>query len=304
MIHTYSWNKETWVDIDHGTPEEIRDITSKYDIDPYVSKEIGSPTPKSRIEFHKDYVYLILHFPAFKHTHGDSAKQEIDFIIGKNFLVTVRYDTIDALHKISKQLEVEDILSKHPSAQNGYHIFSLISRELYNSVHEELEYIESWIDHITDDMFEEKEREMVLEISEALRTLLDFKKTLDTHKELLEFLREGGAHIFGKTFGEDIESLLLEYHRIKETIHSHIEMLRDLRETNNALLNTKQNEIIKTLTVFIFITVPATMISSLFAMDVAGTPFTENPLGFYIVLGGICVTILTMYLFARYKRWI
>jgi magnesium transporter len=302
MIQKYTWNKETWVDIDRGTPEELDAIVNEYDIDPFVAKEIGSPTPKSRIEFHKDYIYLILHFPVFKHTHTKKLKQEIDFVIGKNFLLTIRYDTIDALHKLSKELEVEEILSKNNDA-SGQHVFGILFRELYSSINEELAYIESWSESITDDIFNGQEKEMVFEISEAIRTLLEFRKTTDSHKEILEFLKDVGGHILGQKFTEEIDAILLEYHRLRDIIHANIDILRELRETNNSLLSTTQNETIKTLTVLAFITLPLTFISGLFAMDVI-TPFHDNPYGFYIILGFMIFVAICMYTIARIKKWL
>lgn len=303
MIQKRTWNKETWVDIDRGNADELNSIVTEYDLDPFVAKELVSPTPKPRIEFHKEYIYLILHFPVFKHTHGKELKQEIDFVIGKNFLLTAHYDTIDAILELSKQIEVEEILAKNTNTF-GHHVFGLLFRELYASINEELEYIESWSESITDDIFEGNEREMVFEISEAIRILLDFKKTTDSHKEILDFLREGGGHIFGKTFTEEIDAVLLEHHRLRDVIKANIEILRELRETNNSLLSTKQNETIKTLTVVAFIAVPLTIITSLFGMNTMGTPFAEDAHGFYIILAGTGITALCMYTFARFKKWI
>ncbi len=300
MIQKHIWNKEVWVDIDHGTPEEIASAVEEYDLDPYVAKELGSPTPKSRIEFHKEYIYLILHFPVFKQTHNKKLKQEIDFVIGNNFLLTTHYDTIDAIYKLSKELEVEEILSKN-SDGSGHHVFGILFRELYSGINDELSYIESWSESITEEIFDGHEKEMVFEISEAIRTLLEFKKTTDSHKEILDFLRDGGGHVLGTSFTEEIDAILLEYHRLRDIIHANIEILR---ETNNSLLSTKQNETIKTLTVLAFITLPLTLISGVFAMDVFATPFHENPFGFYIILGLMAVVAFFMYSIARLKKWL
>lgn len=303
MIHTYNVHKETWVDLDNPTGEEISSVVGQYDLDPYVQKELTAPTPKPRIEFHKEYVYMILHWPAFKHTHGASTKQEIDFVIGKQFLITTRYDTIDAIHRISKQFEVEEILSK-PQTLSGYHLFTLVFKELYASIGEELAYIEDWADRITEDIFDGNEKEMVIEISEAIRILLDFKKTTDTHKEILDFLKEGGAHIFDKDFGEEIESIILEYHRLREIIRAELEVLRELRETNNSLLSTKENETIKKLSVFTFIAIPISIIFDLLNLHVDSNPFLSHPLGFYVILAILLVATLIMYILTRYKKWL
>src|SRR3989344_5321485 len=173
MIKTYKLNRETWVDIDNGTPEEINSVMDKYGIHPFVAKELFSSTPKPRIEFHDQYIYCILHFPASKHTHSKDKNQEVDFIIGKDTLITARYDTIDALHKLGKSLEVDEILDKNEDTerQPTHKIFVVMLRGLYGDIFEELESIEDKIQDITGKIFKNKEREMVVSISEITRTL-------------------------------------------------------------------------------------------------------------------------------------
>src|SRR3954471_9438985 len=122
MIKTYALGEEAWIDIDHGTTEEIHELMDKYNIHPFIAKELTSATPKPRIEFHDSYIYCILHFPARKHTHSADFNQEIDFIIGQDALITARYDTIDSLHKLSKDLEVEKVLDKGDKKYKHSHV--------------------------------------------------------------------------------------------------------------------------------------------------------------------------------------
>ena len=252
MINKYEFRDEKWIDIDHGTAEEIHEIMDTYSIHPFVAKELTSKTPKPRLELHDTYIYCILHFPAWKHTHAkDEKSQEVDFIIGKKVLITARYDTIDALHKLGKDLEVEEVLKKGGNMDkiSSHAIFITMLRELYVSLFEELEYIEDRTDVITSKIFKGKEKKMVIEISEVTRTLIDFKKVTDLHHEILEALKKEGQKVFGEEFANEMELVISEYLKINTTIRSNLDMLRELRETNNSLLTSKQNETVKTFTI-------------------------------------------------------
>ena len=250
MINTYKYNGETWIDIDHGTPEEIHGLMDQYNIHPFVAKELTSVTPKPRIEFHDTYIYCILHFPVFKHTHAEGRSQEVDFIIGKDVLVTARYDTIDALHKFAKDLETHQILDKVDHEPKHSHIiFMNMLRGLYASLFEELAYIEDMTEEITGKIFKGKEREMVVSISEVTRTLLDFKRVTDLHREILESQKHRGVEIFGETFGHEMEAIITDYLKINTTIKSNLEVLHELQETNVSLVTTNQNEAIKKFTI-------------------------------------------------------
>ena len=250
-INTYKFNGETWIDIDHGTPEEIHKIMDEYNIHPFVAKELTSATPDPRVEFHDKDIYCILQFPTWIHTHLEgNSNQEIDFIIGQDSIITARYDTIDSLHKFGKDLEVQEVLEKGDHKYAHSHIiFMRMLRSLYAGIFEELESVEDSIEKITSQIFKRKEREMVVFISEITRTLLEFKGVSDLHKEILEALKGRGKEIFGDEFSNEMDSIILDYMKINTTIKSNMDMLKELRDTDNSLLTAKQNETIKRLTI-------------------------------------------------------
>lgn len=306
MINTYTYNGETWIDIDNGTPEEFHSLMEKYGIHPFVAKELSSSTPKPRIEFHDKYIYCILHFPVFKHTHSQGRSQEIDFVIGRDVLITARYDTIDALHRFGKELEVNEILDKSGDKKKPHDhiVFMRMLRELYNSLFDELEYIDDITEDITNNIFKGKEKEMVVSISEVTRTLLDFKRITDLHHKILESLRDHGQRIFGDVFAHEIDSILVDYQKINTTIKSNLEMLRELRDTNNSLLTSKQNETVKQLTVLGGILLPMNLLSWIFAMRTGGVPLEDNPNGFWIVIVSMVAYALIAIVYSKHKRWI
>ena len=265
MINTYKYSGETWIDINHGTPEEIHGIMDQYNIHPFVAKELTSRTPKPRIEFHGHYIYCILHFPVFKHTHAEGKSQEVDFIIGAETLITARYDTIDALHKFAKDLATQEILDKGDhNPQRRHIIFMNMLRRLYASLFEELEYIEDLTEEITGKIFKGKEREMVVSISEVTRTLIDFKRVTDLHHEILESLKSRGKDILGETFEREMEAIIKDYLKINTAIKSNLEVLHELQDTNTSLVTTNQNEAIKRFTIIgailIFLSIVVTVV--------------------------------------------
>ncbi len=303
MINTYKYNNETWVDIDHGTPEEIHEIMNTYNVHPLVAKELTSRTPKQRLEFHEGYIYCILHFPAFKHTHSDEKNQEVDFVIGKNVLITARYDTIDALHKFGKVLEVKEILEKKNGYLPSHSIFVGMLHELYGSLFEELEYIENLTENITSKIFKGEEKKMVISLSEVTRTLLDFKKVTDGHHEILEMLKHRGKEMFGESFWSEMELVTLEYLKINTAIRSNLDTLHELRDTNNSLLTNKQNETVIQLTVINFIILPLNVIAFIFSMRTEGMPIISNPNAFWIIIGIMLTSAAITLAYVIHKKW-
>ena len=127
MIHRYTYKQLVWIDLENPTSEEVREIMQEYDLHPTVAQEILLPTANPRVEIYSNFIFIILHFPAIKHTHSGDSNQEVDFIIGKNFLITIRYDSIDSVAKFSKIFEVNSILDRiNMGAHTGFIFYYMI----------------------------------------------------------------------------------------------------------------------------------------------------------------------------------
>jgi magnesium transporter len=304
MQTRYTHRNVTWIDLQAPTTEEVRAVMEEFSLHPHVAEELLLPTLKPRVESFGDYLYLILHFPAFKHTHTLEHNQEVDFVIGKNFLITTRYDTIDPLHKFSKLFEVDSVLDKNNFGEDAGIPFFHMLRKLYGAIGHELECVSDNLIRIECGMFQGHEREMVIEISRASRDLLNFKQSLAAHKDVLAALEPLAVEFFGSEYAVGIRQITSDYYRLESDLRSAIEVLTELRETNNSLVSTKQNEVMKTLTIMAFVTFPLTLVSSLFAMDTIATPLVGHPFDFWIILGIMAALMASFFAFFRHKGWI
>ena len=98
MIRKYTNKTITWVDVESPSKEDTEVLMTEYPIDPVVARDLQLPTYKEKISTQRNYIYLVMHFPALRHSHAkDDVDQEIDFLVGKDFIITTRYQCIDAL---------------------------------------------------------------------------------------------------------------------------------------------------------------------------------------------------------------
>ena len=302
MIRTYNFGSIHWIDVLQPTQQEIDEITTKYNVDPIIAHDLISPTPKTKTEWKEAHVYAVLHFPVQKHTHVHP-QQEVDIVLSKNTVLTVHYETIDALERLTKEFDVETILNKKKSSAPGILVYRIL-RALYQSVWDELASVEDTISDIEKHIFDGKEREMVPVISALSRQMIDFKKTLEFHNEALHVFKDAGGTLIGKTFSDTIDPAMTDQQKLKDAIKNHIDLLAELRETNNSLLFTKQNEIMKVLTIMAFITFPLTLIAGLFGMNTREIPIVGAPHDFWIIIGIMALATIGMFFFFRYKKWI
>lgn len=304
MIHTHRYKNIAWVDIEHPTADDIRVIIDTYGIEPAVAQELLFPSPDPIVERYASYIYLVLHFPAWKHTHREKI-QEIDFIIGKDFVITARYDSIDALHKFGKIFEVSEILEKrNTEAVHAGSLFYWMMREIYQSLHDELALASDMLGDIEEKMFAGRERDMVRELSKLSRELLSFQHGTELHDDILAAYRNISVGFFGSGYEYEAGLIQKEYAQVRRLVIGYKESLDELRDTNDSLLSNKQNEIIKVLTVILFITSVMQIFLGLFAIDSSARPIIGMPNDFWILLCGlICIGIGMIWYFTK-KDWL
>lgn len=300
MISTYTHKDLTWIDLDSPTKDEVRSIIEQYDIHPLVGNELLTPTEHPKVDLYDHFIYLVFHFPAVSHKHGNETKQEIDFIVGEKFIITTHYDLIDPLHEFSKVFEVNTLLDKSNIGKHAGFVFFYIIRELYKNMNQQLDGVEKILKKIESDIFSGHEGKMVAEISRVNRDLLNFKQSIRPQKEILESFERAGEKLFGNEFSYYSHSMTGEYYKVASILDGHKDTLLDLRTTNDSLLTTKTNSIMKFLTVVTFLILPSTLLATLFAMDVPDTPKPE----FWLVIGTMLLSMFSMFTFFKYKKWI
>jgi magnesium transporter len=241
MMSVFKYKEATWTDLLEPTPEEIREVVERYGIDPLVAHELASPSLKHRVESRQHYIYLVLHFPTWKKSHTDQS-QEIDFVIGPDFIITTRYEQIDAVDRFSKKIEVDTILEKDfPGHARDLIFFNLLS-EIFKGIIDQLDYIDKALGQSQRRMFDGNEKEMVFDLSESSRHLLDFRKITAPYHEALRTLEQVGQKLFGEDFGFSARGIIEELSKGEAILKHQTEYLSELRETNNSLLSTKQNQ--------------------------------------------------------------
>jgi magnesium transporter len=305
MITKKTFKGIPYLDVYNPTQDEVKEIMNTYRLDPGVADEILSPTLRSRVERYSDYFYTILHFPSFKQSHTNGVhSQEIDFIISKKFLITVRYDVNESIERFSKNIDVDNVTNKVEITYPSLFLFFKIIDDLYSGSMFELQSAESDLKEIEDNVFAGKEKDMVFELSRFGRNMLEFRQTISTHKDILKSLTKDWSAVFGDTYKHHLDRLLANYFKVKNT-HSMVkDTMQEVRLTNNSLLTTKQNETMKVFTILAFVTFPLTLIAGVFGMNTSYTPFVGADNDFWLIIASMGLVTILMFMYFKWKKWL
>ncbi len=304
MVTRHKRDGITWIDLESPTRDELQDIMQEFGINARIEEEIISPTPYPLVVSSPHYLYLILHFPTTD-PHGGARNQEVDFIVGKHFLITARYEVVSSIHNLHKVFESEELLNLPGKHINGAILLDRVMRQLYGAIREEVEETARLLERVEEDIFNGKERETVLSISLIGRILLRFETTLANHREPLHsFLGDLCAPaFFGKEFCEVRARIEAEHNHSMAMVSSYKDVATELRNTNDSLLSASQNEVIKRLTIITTVAFPLTIITGIFGMSSEYLPLVHNPNGIPIIFVIMIASVVALISYFIHKRW-
>ena len=304
MLTRYVQRNLTWIDLVSPTPQEVRSLMHEFAIDPLIAEELLIPSFKPKVERRLEHVYVILHFPVLKGL-GNRPEQEIDFVVGKHFLITARYASNDPLQAFAKAFEVNSVLGHGNSGMtHGGHLFAMMVRNLYGALMNECDVLDRHLQEVEEKIFKGDERQMVSDISQTGRIIHDFRQSLLPHLEMLTSLEQVGSKLFGPEYAFYVRNMIGDFERVRTMLEHLRESLIELRETNNSLLSTKQNEIMKTFTVLAFVFLPITFIANLFGMNTQHNPIVGGNYDFWVIVGMIVVVGIICVIYFKRKGWL
>ncbi len=305
MISRYTYHGLTWVDLESPSREEILHISEEFGLSKLVEEEMFSTTLRSKVDLYDNFIYLILHFPIFNKKNKVRSDQELDFIIGKKFIVTVRYEVIDPIHQFAALFENVELLDQNKKISDSGIMFMEMMKQLYKASSKELEEITNRIPDIERNIFDGKEESMVKIISHTNRKLLDFKQAIRFHGDILQSYEAASKRFFGEDYSYYAALITSEFNKVNNMLEGHHDLLKELQLTNDSLLSAKSNEILRTFTILTFVMLPLTLITGIFGMNTTGNLiFIKNFNDFYIIIGAMVLTGLCMFVFFRLRKWI
>jgi len=309
MMYRYEHQGVEWVDLENPTPDELRTTARELGFGGRILEELLSPSPLATVFYEAPIALLVLHFPSAKIIDGSGVEQEVDFVVGKHFILTVRYEVVVTIHDLRKFLETNELVGRSTEKISADALLEVILNRLYENIRIEISQASKHLEHVGHDLFGKSHREisnLVRTISEISRELLHVEAALGRHSDALAlFLTElGRPELFSTEFTARARRITAQHQQTTRAISTLRLVAIELRETNVAILNATQNEIMKTLTILAFVTFPLSLITTTFGMDTKYAPILGMPGDFWIIIGIMCLLTACFFAYFRYKRWL
>ncbi|MBL7021786.1 magnesium/cobalt transporter CorA [Patescibacteria group bacterium] len=298
-------NRLTWTHFNKFDSDEAEYLRENYDFHPLDIEDCLSPAQRPKLDEYPSYIFLILTFPIYVPENKEIVSAEVNFFIGPEFVITVNKDKLSPLTKFFEQCQLNDTMRDKFMEGNPTKLLYEILNRLQEYCFPMLDHISDDIDYLEKGIFEGYERAMVEKILIVRRNIVNFRKIMQAHKNVIKKIISKNTKYFIPTSIETYYANILEQTKdIWDILNNQRETIEALHSTNESLISFRLNDIMKILTVISVIIVPANLMASIFGMNAIFMPIVQHRYGFWILLGFMMIVMLILAYYFRKKKWL
>jgi magnesium transporter len=304
-INEIQQNGLLWVNVPRPEVKALRILQKRFQ---FLDQEINESLPSfQRPKFVKrdGYYFLVMHFPVFDRKTRRLGFAEVDFFLNGSSLITVHNGNLSVINDFFNECEKKNDVKNSFFQGTAANLFLTVLNKLLEATFPILLHVNDDINSVDRILFTKlPDRKMAEEILRLKTNVVTFRRAMQGHKTVLEHLiTSGGRELDLQSYQVYINTARDHIAEIWHTLESQKESVDALHQTNESVVSLRMNEIMKTLTVISVITFPLTLVATIFAIHAGGTPFFNNPSGFWIISLIILLGAISMLIVFKAKKW-
>jgi magnesium transporter len=271
-------------------------------------EDVLSKRQRPKIDEYPEYLFGVLHFPVYDKTIQRLNAAELDLFLGPDYLVTLpTVELLPVTRLFNRCVEDEDLRDRLFGKGSGYLLYHVLD-DLFDYCFPILDKIGHKLDSIEDDVFEGRSEEVVRDISNAKQEIISYRKIIKPERSTLRLLERRTERFLPENLELYFDDIVDAAERIWDLLDNYKEVVEALEATNEQVLSHRFNDVLRILTVFSIVFLPATLIASLWGMNVGlpggGNPSSSSDTVFWIVVAASLAVVLGMLWFFRRKKWL
>jgi magnesium transporter len=305
-MNTISCGKLTWVYIEKPNTQDVQYLAEHFKFNPLNLDDVLSRVQRPKIDAYPDHLFIVLHFPVYNKENRVTTPSEVDIFIGETYIVTIhKSGDLKPLVKFFNECDIDErTCNAYMSRSSGFLLYHILDR-LVNYCFPILDKVVDNTEKVEDLIFARAVPETVREISLIRRDLISFRRVIHPQIHVMEalerveypFLKEDQDVYFG-----DIADHI---RKIWDSLEDCKEVVDGLADTSNWLTSHRIQEIMRVLTIVLTIMAPATLLASIYGMNVhlpGGGTKDFVPLVIIVIIM-LMITGFMLWFFHR-RRWI
>jgi len=297
-----------WINIERPGPVDRAWLEEHFEFHPLDYEDVLSRNQRPKIDEYEDYLFIVLYFPVFDKAVGRLNAAELDIFIGPNFLITLPNTPLPPVEYLFERCrsseEVRDALL---SKGAGYLLYKIVD-DSFDYCFPMLRKIGNKLERLEEDIFEGRSQEVVRDISNVKQEIINFRKVVRPERPVLRDLERNKQRYLAEDLEVYFDDIVDASERIWDMLENFKEVVEALEETNESVIAHRFNDVLRILTVFSIVFLPATLIASIWGMNVGlpggGDPASSSHTVFWIIIAIMVSMLLGMLGYFRRRGWL
>jgi len=289
-----------WVDLMAPGEAERRLLSDVFGFHPLSVEDAVSALQFPKIETYPGYLYVVLHGIHAEPQHTQFATRDVDFFLGRNYLVTVHDGDSRSINTIREMCtRHEHILKEGPVALMHRIVDRMIDN--YRPVFEE---IEARLGRLEDDAFAGHER-LSRRVMRLKRDVASMRRVLVPQRDALGRLARREFPMISDEMTYRFRDVYDHVVRLTEEAILFQDRITGIFEVNLSSVSNRLNQVMKLLTVMSTIFLPLTVLTGMWGMNITIPHFPGGPeVQFWWIFGLMVVICVAMLVFFRRNKWL
>jgi magnesium transporter len=287
-----------WVDLASPDEDQVKAAAEALGLHPLIAEDIRERNQRSKIEsFDQDVVHIVLFALNYA---GEAAAEEIDFVLGKGYLLTVHDGSLGDSSSAPLRFGVEHALKKGPD-----YLFYAIADTIVDGYFPVLDKLGDDIDGLQDRVMEKASDWTLQRLFAMKRELVDLRRATSPAREIFNQLTNREvAYIEPEhvVYFRDVYDHLI---RVTDELDNFRDLVSGTLDIYVSIVNNDLSRIMKRLTGVTVILAGIGAVAGIFGMSEAGNAFQGVEAGgFWLVTLGVVVLAVAAAAFLRRIDWI
>ena len=298
-----------WVDLEKPTPEETRQVLADiFHFHPLSIEDCVAVSPSPKVEEYapKDedrfmsYLFMVIHAVDYSRKDGVFATSELNFFLGKNFLVTFH----EAPLRSVQSTEERCLRGTMHVARAPDRVAHTLLDSIVDNYKPALEELSLEISELEDQVIQYHNKKTLNRILKIKKEVLHLRQIIGPQREVLARFARGEFKL--------IRPHLVPYYRdvydalfhISELAQNYTDSLTGILQVYLNMSSNQTGEVVKLLTLITVVTAPMTLVGTWYGMNFEGIHEFRWKYGYQMAIGLTALsTALIVWWFKR-RRWL
>jgi magnesium transporter len=299
-----------WIGLQHPTEQDLATVAAEFGLPALAVEDAVKAHQRPKLEVYEDVVFVVLRPVRYVDSDEIVQVEEIAFFLGKHFVVTVRHGETTVLTEVRKELDGGKLDSKLHGPTAVLHRAADLIVDQYMEV---TSAIDDDVAEIETQVFGEgrAQHDHAERIYKLKREVLEFRRAVVPLAEPMHRLVKGDVPEIDPQavpYFRDVHDHVL---RAADGIDRHDRLLSDILQANVARVSVgqsaaavRQNEDMRRISAWAAIGLVPTGIAAIYGMNFHYMPELTWHYGYFICLGLIAVSCLTLYRLFKRNGWL